>query len=1364
MSQALCCFCSRHESSVIVICESRCLLCNRCQNSVPVKKLLVDYYHKFGVYNAGYDSYASNASFLDINSNAEEKKIGCPICSQPLAPQMIQSIRMIIDQLQKTNAAPTHDETGRLFGDLDFKDLPNPFSAFIKRYRQTYNDPNAMIIGERPSTTDGNNDIKAPPITISSAIKKENQQLLMLEISNNRKLAAAATDVILDCYCNLWSLLLKNETESMTETAMKLCSRKKLSSKTNDLKAKSILDFFSSPAACTSAQFFMFGRILGLLPRRSNVIRQSWGPIALVITVLAYCDKCLRRGALIVKEGTPTAQEVRSKLGKAPGTKVISITRAFAIINFLIDSNQPHWCISPMSSSSIENNIPLPWSSDSKSRLVHLIFYALGLDSDDNLTTDSNGNIFTTESSTSPLSPANRRSSSPDIANNSNGRKSIFTRKIKSEQTEIPMTKLQSLESKAKQIWSCKILKVVESSGFTSLSLGKVINDKITNVSFEQASAYSTGLTLTVAELALICITAWETEYLYLEEYSSRAVIRRERRPAISGAYVDTQASAIPAEKFAIYRIMDFYERQGESGVDWQQVYDNFQSERKIFPFKIPVTLLSKSQAELDYLACSLRDEKEKQKIIERKEDLLAADGPYSKVLLKKSHAKLAGLDSVTYATVLNKIVSKKEYNQAYDVIGLSRDQRDALSRGQFIASQGLQGTDPFPEIDEEMKVLNLSSFPVKAAYPLPSNLDTSLPFDIMERTLTPHRLVPLDTSFSYNGDGMDYPQSEYIDLEDDDPFHPSTSDGGQLQLDGSVVSLDGPSENFDEEGRPKQLTGSLPMEEADNYTEDVLMLAAATNQLKMTEDAEHDRTLYTTTGLYTSTGYETEHVIPKTPVLESRPMSRGVALSKQPYSGPNPGRHAVNLVDVINHRNYDVLTEVGMLENNREPDIDNNLNDFSFTSPSRLNILSAARDRVRNKAVKNASNYETMFLNESIAESAKTSAELASVPVVDGNDTVRGLGLNCVGPNGENGGIVMNLNINNYIDKNEGTMESRRSAEIIVESISLCHTKITREGFASAMARYLNESQLLKLRKIDFSDNRLTYHAGIALANQLRHVCRLVHLRLDDNLLGDNGIGKILDAMIESGGAHSLARLEIRNNNITLGTKSLVNLANFKNIKALDLGNNCITVDTKHQKLLFISILQSLTNLVFLSLSNNKIKDDGFHILMNEIMPRDTIKRVDLSNCFITSKSIKLIQNIVTMECTSRKYDYFMLQGHIIGSELLPELRYMINNHSLNIFFEGNNSDQSNIEYPLLYDELTLNAIDNVSTTTLLNSKQSDHREYQSDNRRKATPKDYYDYEEQQKQLQDKERNANTTTHANATTLSDNTNQDNDD
>lgn len=1336
MSQAVCCFCSRHESSVIVICESRCLLCNRCQNSVPIKKLLVDYFHKVGVYNAGYDSYASNASFLDINSNVEERKIGCPICSQPLAPQMIQSIKLIIDQLEKTNSSPLYDETGRLFGDLDFKELSNPFIAFIKRYRQTYNDQSAMIAGE----TDGNNDIVAPPIVKNTEKNKENnQQQLLLAIGKERKAIAAAIEIILDCYCNLWLLLLKNETESMTETAMKMCSRKKLSSKTNDLKAKSIVDFFSSPGGSSNAQLFLFGKLLGLLPKRSNFIRQSWGPIAVIITVLAYCDKCLKRGALIVKDCTPSTQEFRSKLGKAPGSKIISITKAFNIIKFLINTNQPHWCISPMSSICIENNIPLPWSSDSQSRLLHLIFYSLGFDEVSPTNDDSNVNVFTTELSSPPGSPIPK----------GGARKSIFQNKNKPDDkipSEIPMTRIQTLPSKAHQIWHGQLSKVDDNSGFASLALGKVTNDKITKVSFEQASAYASGITISVAELALICIIAWETEYLFLEEYSSRAVIRRERRPAIAGTYISTQTNIIPAEKLAISRIMNFYEKKGLGGVDWQEVYDNFQLEIKIFPFRIPDSLRTKSQAELNFLANLLKFEKEKQTLIERKEDLLAADGPYSKVLLKKSHAKLAGLDSVTYATVLNKIVNKKDYNQAYDVIGLSRDEREALSRGQFIATQGLQGTDPFPEIDEELKVLSLSTYPVRAAYPLPANLDPSLPLELMARTLTPHRLAPIETSFTYQDvDGLEYLQSEYIDLEDDETFKPSVSAEDDILNQGSITSYDGPNTDFDEEGRLKIENKVHLTEEVEKFTEDVLLVASAANLIELTEDAEHDRSLYTTTALYTSKGLETDHVIPKTPLIESRPASRGVALSKQPYSGSNPGRHAVNLVDVLTQRNYNVLSEVGMLENISEPVDDNTIDDFSLlSSPSRLNVLSAARNRVRKKALINASEYEASFLNESIA--TKT-VELASLPTIgDGSDTVRGLGKNQCGPNGENGGIIMNLNINNYIDKNENTMESKRSAEIIVESLSLTHTNVTKEGFASAMFRYLSENQLLKIRKIDFSNNKLSYQSGAAFANQLRYACRLVHLKLDNNLFGDNGIGKILDAIFESGGAAGLVRLELKNNNITFGTNSLESLQHFRNIKALDLGNNCITVDTKRQKLLFLNIFKNLVNLEFLSLRNNKIKDDGFFILMNEILNRNNVKRLDLSNCFITSKSIKLIQSIVTKECTHHNYDYLILHGHIINSELLHEIRYMINANSINIFFEG---DHGNIDYPLLYSILSE---DLTSASIEKNDKKNDTSEkINSKLMTPMTPLDYYRYEDmksreeaKQKEVADKRNEEN--------------------
>ena len=65
MSAANCSFCSRPNDSIQVLCDSRCLLCARCQQSKAVCTLL-------------------------INCNESNKR--CPICSGPMAPNMIKII------------------------------------------------------------------------------------------------------------------------------------------------------------------------------------------------------------------------------------------------------------------------------------------------------------------------------------------------------------------------------------------------------------------------------------------------------------------------------------------------------------------------------------------------------------------------------------------------------------------------------------------------------------------------------------------------------------------------------------------------------------------------------------------------------------------------------------------------------------------------------------------------------------------------------------------------------------------------------------------------------------------------------------------------------------------------------------------------------------------------------------------------------------------------------------------------------------------------------------------------------------------------------------------------------------------------
>lgn len=138
-SQASCQFCSRPDDSIQVLCESRCLLCSRCQNVPVIRRLLID--HTEFITNA---QYANNASIVShegadngggssyqpshssiaptIGNTSSMRKLPhsskhsaylaisgeCPICGSPVSMNMlalIQSYQEDFRILQEDEAA-----------------------------------------------------------------------------------------------------------------------------------------------------------------------------------------------------------------------------------------------------------------------------------------------------------------------------------------------------------------------------------------------------------------------------------------------------------------------------------------------------------------------------------------------------------------------------------------------------------------------------------------------------------------------------------------------------------------------------------------------------------------------------------------------------------------------------------------------------------------------------------------------------------------------------------------------------------------------------------------------------------------------------------------------------------------------------------------------------------------------------------------------------------------------------------------------------------------------------------------------------------------------------------------------------------
>ena len=80
MSQATCIFCALTDDTIQVICESRCLICSRCQQIPTLRKLLIEH-----------------TMAIDVSSTATQPartylKGFCPVCESAMSTTMLTLI------------------------------------------------------------------------------------------------------------------------------------------------------------------------------------------------------------------------------------------------------------------------------------------------------------------------------------------------------------------------------------------------------------------------------------------------------------------------------------------------------------------------------------------------------------------------------------------------------------------------------------------------------------------------------------------------------------------------------------------------------------------------------------------------------------------------------------------------------------------------------------------------------------------------------------------------------------------------------------------------------------------------------------------------------------------------------------------------------------------------------------------------------------------------------------------------------------------------------------------------------------------------------------------------------------------------
>lgn len=523
MSLAQCNVCSHYDNNIAVICERRCLICFRCQSNQVIQQLLIDSLHHI------------------------EGEALCPLCEKPMSRTMAGWCRGI-DKAGQTSEGVEVVDGARVVANLNH--VPSPYSSFLRRFKLTYGDLGG-VADVRPGNADDEQEVKEKKPAFTTEITYFPPKFSL----------AMALEFAAECFCAEWATILKAGDESMASALQKQCSKKKVTQRANDFKAKGILDYFGGPDPTleTSPMMILFGRIAGILPRSktrgylNTQIRKAWGAVATCVIVIAYCERCWKLGEIKSENDEPSVSEVRTKLNKCAHNKQFSIRRSIRLIEILFASSQPHWSMAPYLSACREYSSNCPWGPESMARVLHLLFWVSSKVMEDGF-------------------------ESYDLAS--------------------------QMEAKAKELWRAVVKpRIWEEIQFGSVSPLEGVENAFTieMVTVDEGLEKAEHNFLTAAHLALALTEAWEQEALMINENLTRAVVSSTRRMAVRGVFRPECAVISIAERNCMLKILKWYANNARREVDWEEVRNlNLQ---RVFPFYVPDSLMEKSTAELNHHA-----------------------------------------------------------------------------------------------------------------------------------------------------------------------------------------------------------------------------------------------------------------------------------------------------------------------------------------------------------------------------------------------------------------------------------------------------------------------------------------------------------------------------------------------------------------------------------------------------------------------------------------------------------------------------------------------------------------------------------------------------------------------------------------
>eukprot|EP00597_Dinobryon_sp_UTEXLB2267_P013854 CAMPEP_0170120500 /NCGR_PEP_ID=MMETSP0020_2-20130122/15185_1 /TAXON_ID=98059 /ORGANISM="Dinobryon sp., Strain UTEXLB2267" /LENGTH=1275 /DNA_ID=CAMNT_0010350387 /DNA_START=241 /DNA_END=4064 /DNA_ORIENTATION=+ len=755
-------------------------------------------------------------------------------------------------------------------------------------------------------------------------------------------------------------------------------------------------------------------------------------------------------------------------------------------------------------------------------------------------------------------------------------------------------------------------------------------------LTFEDASLIIQNLPsqlfISIAELALICIHCWQAEHQILKTKLSKGTINIMRRSAIAGYYDSSQASMTATERLALTRLLHWYnylekdeDAEKESihatvnsnasttngkGMNWDDVQWNYQ--QRNFPFEIPQSLINKSRNELNFLAESLRTYIREYDRKNALEDSLTESGPYSKLA---RGVRNKGNENAVY----------KQTNASPEDI-VSVDEIVEFRRSEYLKSQSLGGdgrsstgqNSNSPRFDQEVAIQQYGDEILTRINE--SRSDGNLPLyspanDAAIQPSLAFRRRPQSPALSGIGYTSPAPTRIPINIVD------------VIDVDSNILS------NVHLLSRPATPHNNRVME------------SAGRNQYNSHQRPRVDGQEHHFIGSGEPTPLEIEIYNFNS---EMRHSSRhGNKLLAESASTPN-----------------------NLLFSERIMKLDS----YSATvDAQRKAALTAARYRVQNRMESNGISLSKVDDSHGSVQSAHISGEDSHDDTQSQTTSHSSSSLSTVRVNqpfAPNARYAQHLDLKQFIDKNGEIiidLKTHMSVENPTKMLSLRSANVSQNTFKKIIDHYLKPKQLKKLIRLDVSGNRLSLEGAVAISSKLRNCCHLVHLNINGMAIGDMGLKVLFTSIIDSGGQGHLLRLDMQGNGITLATSSFASLSHFKNLRALDLATNNITLDTKVQLSTFRQGMSTLSRLESFSLANNKIQDNGFALIHDIIIEAlDNLKVLDVAECFVSSISYHMLLNLLSLQLPNGlpRMDEIMFQNNLFNATQVQEVHQEYGNH----------------------------------------------------------------------------------------------------